>query len=100
MDRISAANLGMPFVGQIDQCGNMLGQSAAEGNLDYLQAAADSEHGLPRQAEPSEQAELHLVAVGLHAACLGVGGLAVAGWDNVATPVSSRASNSAAGGRG
>ena len=62
----------------------MLDQSATESNLDYLQAAAYPEHGTPRQVEPFEQAELHLVAVGLYTACLGLGGLAVAGWINVA----------------
>lgn len=74
----------MSFVSLIDQFGDVLDETAAESNLDYLQAAADTQHGPPRQVEPFEQTELHLVAVGLYIACLGVGGLAVAGWVNVA----------------
>jgi hypothetical protein len=72
------------FVGWVHQFGNVLDQSAAESNLDYLQAAADTEHGTVRLEKPFKQAELHLVAVGLYTASLGVGGLAVAGWFNVA----------------
>ena len=74
----------MSFVGWIDQFGNVLDQSAAESNLDYLQAAAYPEHGTVRLEKSFKQAELHLVADALYTAGLGVGGLAVAGWFNVA----------------
>ena len=40
----------------------MLEQSATESNLDHLKSAADTEYGPPRQVEPFEQAELHLIA--------------------------------------
>ena len=63
----------------------MLDQAATESNLDYLESATYPEYWPPRQAEPFEQAELHLVAVELHTFRRGMGGLTVTGWINVAT---------------